>query len=57
MEFVLLLALPAAAPSSLSPLDVEWMDETAANTIAHLTALERKPAYGRADMERLSSAN
>lgn len=38
---------------SLSPLDVEWMDETAANTIAHLTALEQKPEYGRADMEAL----
>lgn len=39
--------------ASLSPLDVEWMDETAANTIAHLTALERKPAYETADIEHL----
>jgi DpnII restriction endonuclease len=39
--------------ASLSPLDVEWMDETAANTIAHLTALERKSEYGRNDIEAL----
>lgn len=41
--------------ASLGPLDVEWMDEVAANTIAHLTALERKPAYGRTDIEGLFS--
>lgn len=38
---------------SLSPLDVEWMDETATNTIARLTALDHKPAYERADIEAL----
>lgn len=38
---------------SLSPLDVEWMDETAANTIARLTALDHKLEYGRADIEFL----
>ena len=38
---------------SLSPLDVEWMDETAANTIARLTALDHKLEYGHADMEAL----
>lgn len=39
----------------LSPLDVEWMDETAARTIARLTALERKPEYARADIAALFS--
>lgn len=39
--------------ASLSALDVEWMDETAANTIARLTALEHKPEYGPGDIEAL----
>jgi len=39
--------------ASLSPLDVEWMDERAANTIAHVTAIARKPVYGRVDIEAM----
>jgi hypothetical protein len=39
--------------ASLSPLNVEWMDETAANTIARLTAVERKSTYDRQDIEAL----
>lgn len=39
--------------ASLSPLDVEWMDETAASTIARLTALDHKPEYGSADIQAL----
>lgn len=39
--------------TSLSPLDVEWMDEVATNAIARLTALDHKPEYGRADIEAL----
>lgn len=39
--------------AGLSPLDVEWMDETAANTIARLTALDVKPSYDRSDIEAL----
>lgn len=42
---------------SLSPLDVEWMDETATNTIAKLTALDHKPDYGQADIEALFAGN
>lgn len=38
---------------SLSPLTVEWMDETAANAIAALTALPKKEAYGRDDVAAL----
>jgi hypothetical protein len=38
---------------SLSPLTVEWMDETAANTIARLTDLPKKESYGRPDMAAL----
>jgi hypothetical protein len=38
---------------SLSPLDVEWMDDTARRTIAHLTAIKKKPAYTRDDIEAL----
>ena len=38
---------------SLSPLDVEWMDATATNTIARLTALDHKPEYGRDDIVAL----
>lgn len=41
--------------ASLSPLDVDWMDEVAGDTIAHLTALERKPTYDRSDIEGLFS--
>jgi hypothetical protein len=37
---------------NLSPLAVDWMDDTAANAIALLTALPRKPAYGREDIRR-----
>ncbi len=43
--------------ASLSPLDVEWMDEMAANTIARLTALGHQPSYGRADIEALFAGN
>lgn len=39
--------------ASLSPLDVEWMDATAANTIARLTALKHKAQYGPGDIEAL----
>lgn len=42
---------------SLSPLDVEWMDETAASTIARLTTLEHKPEYGQSDIEALFADN
>lgn len=38
---------------SLSPLNVEWLDETAASAIAKLTALPKKEAYGRSDMAKL----
>ena len=41
--------------ASLSPLDVEWMDEVAGDTIAHLTALPRKAGYDRSDIEALFS--
>lgn len=43
--------------SSLSPLAVDWMDETAANAIARLTALDHKPEYQRGDMEALFADN
>jgi len=43
--------------ASLSPLDVEWMDEMAANTIARLTALGHKRSYERADIEALFADN
>lgn len=43
--------------ASLSPLDVEWMDEMAANTIAQLTALTRKPSYDTSDIEALFADN
>ena len=39
--------------NNLSPLSVEWLDETASSTIAKLTALEIKPAYTRADIRVL----
>lgn len=38
---------------SLSPLTVEWMDETAANAIAALTALPKKDVYSRDDVAAL----
>ena len=39
--------------ANLSPLAVDWMDDTAANAIALLTALPRKPTYGREDLATL----
>lgn len=41
--------------ASLSPLVVEWMDETASNAIAKLTAMPSKAAYGREDIAELLS--
>lgn len=38
---------------SLSPLDVEWMDEMAAKATAKLTAIPRKTSYSRDDMAAL----
>lgn len=38
---------------SLSPLDVDWMDETAAAAIAKLTDLPHKENYGRDDIAML----
>lgn len=38
---------------SLSPLDVDWMDDVATATIAKLAALDIKPAYGRDDVMAL----
>jgi len=38
---------------SLSPLTVEWMDETAANAIAKLSNLPKKETYDRPDMASL----
>jgi hypothetical protein len=38
---------------SLSPLDVDWMDEVAASAIARLTDLRKKETYGRADLAAL----
>ncbi|MDM0083159.1 DpnII family type II restriction endonuclease [Variovorax sp. J31P179] len=38
---------------NLSPLAVDWMDETAANAIAKLTDLPKKQVYGRPDMADL----
>ena len=43
--------------ASLSPLAVEWMDDTAANAIAKLTALPSKEAYGREDIAQLLSGD
>lgn len=39
--------------ASLSPLNVEWMDEMAAGAIAKLAAIEKKKSYGRADIVAL----
>lgn len=41
--------------ASLSPLDVDWMDQVAGDAIAHLTALPRKSTYDSADIEALFS--
>jgi len=38
---------------NLSPLAVDWMDETAANAIARLTGIPRKAAYDRNDIDAL----
>jgi hypothetical protein len=43
--------------ASLSPLTVEWMDETATNAIAKLAAIPSKDAYGRADIAALLEGN
>lgn len=42
---------------NLSPLDVEWMDEIAANAIARLTAIPKKGIYKRADVAALLDAD
>ena len=39
--------------NSLSPLAVDWMDETAAKAIARLTDLPKLPAYGRSEIAAL----
>lgn len=38
---------------SLSPLAVDWMDETAASAIARLTAIPKKAIYARDDIAQL----
>ena len=42
---------------SLSPLTVEWMDETAASAIARLTDLPKKDTYNRGDVAALLNEN
>ena len=42
---------------SLSPLTVEWMDETAANAIAKLADIPAKESYGRDDVAALFEGN
>lgn len=42
---------------SLSPLAVDWMDETAASAIARLTAIPKKAAYTREDIGSLLDDN
>lgn len=42
---------------SLSPLDVNWMDKTAENVIAMLTAIPQKAAYDREDIGDLLDKN
>lgn len=42
---------------SLSPLDVDWMDPTAAAAIAKLAAIEVKPSYDRSDIVELLDDN
>lgn len=43
--------------ANLSPLAVEWMDDTAANAIAKLTALPSREAYGHEDIAELLNGN
>jgi hypothetical protein len=43
--------------ASLSPLDVEWMDEMAANAIAKLSAMPKKETYTRDDVAALLNSN
>jgi hypothetical protein len=43
--------------ASLSPLAVDWMDETAASAIAKLTALTKKDVYDRSDIAGLLDEN
>ncbi|MGE3474172.1 MAG: DpnII family type II restriction endonuclease [Rhodospirillaceae bacterium] len=38
---------------SLTPLNVEWMDEAAANAIARLTTIPKKASYNRQDIAAL----
>lgn len=38
---------------NLSPLNAEWMDKMAAEAIAALTDIEKKPVYGRGDIALL----
>lgn len=42
---------------SLSPLTVDWMDETASSVIARLTDLPKKDRYDRADIAALLDQN
>lgn len=42
---------------SLSPLDVEWMDDTAGKAIAKLAAIDIKSQYSRSDLIDLLSRN
>ena len=42
---------------NLSPLSVEWMDETASSVIATLSVFPIKPAYTRADVRALLASN
>lgn len=39
--------------TSLSPLDVDWLDDVAANAIAQLAALPKKQSYDKGDIRRL----
>ncbi|WP_407052120.1 DpnII family type II restriction endonuclease [Methyloraptor flagellatus] len=43
--------------ASLSPLDVDWMDDMAASAIAKLAALPKKAAYNRSDVAALLDGN
>lgn len=47
----------AEVVASLSPLNVEWMDETATNVIARLADLPKKEIYTRSDVEALLDDN
>lgn len=42
---------------SLSPLNVDWMDEVASSAIARLAAIPRRDTYTRADVEELLDGN